>query len=239
MVSFLIKSTIVMAVLLALYHLLLEREKMHRFNRLYLLAALAFTFALPFVSIPVYVETIAEPVSKTVEMINTALPVQHFTAVPKSSVVPATIIQPEINYWPYIITGIYALITLILAIRFLRNISHFIRKSAVNEKIPYRGAILVLLKEKIVPHTFLNWIFINEDDYKENAIEKDLYTHELTHVKQWHTLDILFIEVLKTIFWFNPLLYFYKKAIQLNHEFLADEKVVQASDTSTYQRLLL
>jgi N-acetylmuramoyl-L-alanine amidase len=60
------------------------------------------------------------------------------------------------------------------------------------------------------------------------------------HVNQKHTLDILFVEFLKSIFWFNPLFYFYKKAIQLNHEFLADEKVVFSHhNVSFYQNLLL
>ncbi|HOD11296.1 MAG TPA: M56 family metallopeptidase, partial [Flavobacterium sp.] len=67
-----------------------------------------------------------------------------------------------------------------------------------------------------------------------------MYTHELVHVTQKHTFDILFIETLKAIFWFNPLFYFYKKAIQLNHEFLADEEVVKScDDVPFYQTLLL
>ncbi|WP_141384658.1 M56 family metallopeptidase, partial [Flavobacterium flevense] len=64
--------------------------------------------------------------------------------------------------------------------------------------------------------------------------------HELIHVNQKHTLDILFIEILKVIFWFNPIFIFYKKAIQLNHEFLADEKVVKShNNVPFYQNLLL
>jgi hypothetical protein len=64
--------------------------------------------------------------------------------------------------------------------------------------------------------------------------------HELTHVTQKHTLDILFIEILKTVFWFSPIFIFYKKAIQLNHEFLADEKVVTSyNNVPFYQSLLL
>jgi hypothetical protein len=59
-------------------------------------------------------------------------------------------------------------------------------------------------------------------------------------VNQKHTLDILLIEILKVIFWFNPIFIFYKKAIQLNHEFLADEKVVQShNNVPFYQNLLL
>lgn len=237
MADFLIKSGIAMAVLLVLYHLFLEREKMHGFNRFYLLGALVFSLALPFIIIPVYVET-THDIATTAETIKTVItPVALQVNEKIGSEI--TTAEPPINYWPYIITGIYTSITLILAVRFINNISHFIRKSAINTKVPYKGSTLILTQEKILPHTFLNRIFINEDDYRANAIEKDLYTHELIHVKQWHTLDILFIEVLKTIFWFNPLLYFYKKAIQLNHEFLADEGVIKNGDTPEYQRLLL
>ena len=67
-----------------------------------------------------------------------------------------------------------------------------------------------------------------------------MYTHELVHVNQKHTIDILFIEVLKVFFWFNPLFIFYKKAIQLNHEFLADEEIVKTyNNVPFYQNLLL
>ncbi len=109
-----------------------------------------------------------------------------------------------------------------------------------NTPIDYKNAKLILLTEKTLPHTFLNTIFINETEYNNRKIEAELYTHELTHVTQKHTLDILFIEILKTIFWFNPIFIFYKKAIQLNHEFLADEKVVTSyNNVPFYQSLLL
>ena len=100
--------------------------------------------------------------------------------------------------------------------------------------------MLVLVKQNILPHTFLNYIFVNKQEHKNQVIEDELYTHELAHVHQHHTLDVLFIELLKTVFWFNPLVYVYKKAIQLNHEFLADETVVNAAyNVITYQQLLL
>jgi hypothetical protein len=64
--------------------------------------------------------------------------------------------------------------------------------------------------------------------------------HEQTHAKQKHALDILFIEMLQIVFWFNPLLYFIKKDIKLNHEFLADQAVINTGfNTKTYQQLLL
>src|SRR5690606_26392103 len=75
---------------------------------------------------------------------------------------------------------------------------------------------------------------------ENRKIENELFAHELVHVNQKHTLDILFAEFLIMVMWFNPLLYFYKKAIQLNHEFLADEKVIDAyQDVVSYQQMLL
>ena len=100
--------------------------------------------------------------------------------------------------------------------------------------------IWFLVEERTLPYTFLNSIFINSDDYYNRNIEDELYTHELVHVTQKHTLDILFIEFLKVIFWFNPMLILYKKAIQLNHEFLADEEIVKTyNNVPFYQNLLL
>jgi hypothetical protein len=96
-----------------------------------------------------------------------------------------------------------------------------------NTPIDYKNAKLILVPEKNLPHTFLNTIFINETEYNNREIEAELYTHELTRNSK-HTLDILFIELLKTVFGSTYFYFFLKKAIQLNHEFLADEKVVNS-----------
>ena len=75
---------------------------------------------------------------------------------------------------------------------------------------------------------------------KQGKIESEILSHELTHVKQKHSIDILFIELLLIFAWINPLLFLYRKAIQLNHEFLADESVVKKfNDAKTYQLLLI
>jgi hypothetical protein len=146
----------------------------------------------------------------------------------------------ETNYLAIGLWSLYAVVTLILAIRFISNIIKISSKMKSNTPIEYKNAKLILVPEKTLPHTFLNTIFINETEYNNRQIEAELYTHELTHVTQKHTLDILFIELLKTVFWFNPIFIFYKKAIQLNHEFLADEKVVTSyNNVPFYQSLLL
>lgn len=212
--------------MLGLYHLLLEREKMHRFNRFYLLASVIFSLALPFLTIEVVTEIASEP-----------MPVME--NLPYAPVVFATPVVEETNYLPYIVFGIYAFVAVILMARFAANIYRMIVKIRGNETIPFKNARLVLVEEVILPHTFLGYIFINKEEYERFAIEPELFTHELVHVNQKHTLDILFIEMLKAVLWFNPVLYFYKKAMQLNHEFLADEVVVAQADVANYQMLLL
>jgi len=224
MTEFLIKSAISMAVLLMVYKLFLEKEKMHLFNRIYLLTSLVFSICVPFISIP----SIANYSKNINELPQIAL---------DEIIITRESAGFDIQFWLILI---YTSITSLLVIRFIKNILSFVSKIKSNKKIKYKTATLVLLPYNTLPHTFLEYIFISKDDHNKNAIEKDLYTHELAHVNQKHTLDILLVELFKTLFWFNPVLYFYKKSIQLNHEFLADDAVINTNkNTSGYQSLLL
>lgn len=224
MTDFLIKSSIFLLVLHGFYHLVLQKEKMHRFNRFYLLASIVISLVLPFITFEI-IKII--PVSEEIIPI-TEMPIS-FEAAPEKT-----------DYTPFILWSLYGLITTILLFRFGKNIWKLISKSKENPTVNYKNSKLVLVDENTLPHTFLNCIYINFEDYNQRNIEDELYTHELVHVTQKHTLDILFIEFLKTVFWFNPIFILYKKAIQLNHEFLADEEVVESyNNVPFYQSLLL
>ncbi|KAF2334486.1 M56 family metallopeptidase [Flavobacterium daemonense] len=225
MIDFLIKSTVALSVFLVFYHLVLEREKMHQFNRFYLLFSIAISLIIPFVSFEVIKEV---PVNSTNQF------------VVNQPIIQMQNVVEETNYKLIFLWSLYVLVTLILALRFGKNIKNFVSKIKSNPSVDFKKSKLILVEEKILPHTFLNYIFINSEDYRNRNIEAELYSHELVHVTQKHTLDILFVEFLKTIFWFNPIFLFYKKAIQLNHEFLADQEIVKTyNDVPFYQNLLL
>jgi len=97
-----------------------------------------------------------------------------------------------------------------------------------------------LLSNTIVPHTFLNYIFVPKKEFQQRRIPEEVLLHEKTHVLQRHTLDILFVEILQVIFWFNPVFILIKKSIKLNHEFLADSSVLkQRLSIQNYVDLLL
>jgi hypothetical protein len=231
MITYLVKSGLCLAILLAFYHLVLEREKMHQFNRFYLLGSVLISFLIPFAIIyvdptPVILDTSAEVI----------LPIsQETTSLDESIPTSSSSIS-----WSQWVLFAYILISSLFAIRFFRNILGLLIKIKTNEIIRYSSAKLVLVKDEILPHTFWNYIFINKEEYAHKKVEKELFTHELTHVTQRHTLDVLIVETLQIVLWFNPFFYPLKKAIQLNHEFLADDKVIAShQDISKYQYLLL
>ncbi|WP_310593820.1 M56 family metallopeptidase [Flavobacterium sp.] len=224
MTIFLIKSSLSLVVLLSVYYLFLEKEKMHHFNRYYLLFGLLFSLAIPFFSFEI-IEKIQSPLSS---INNIQLPQTIITNTSKTN---------NIVLLTWII---YGLITTLLSIRFMLNLKQIQTTIQSHPTIKYKNAKLVLLDKKVLPHTFLNYIFINKKEYETEQIENELFIHELTHVSGKHSWDILFVEILKTVFWFNPLFIIYKKAIQLNHEFISDEKVIQThTNVPFYQSLLL
>lgn len=225
MITYLLKSGLCLALLLAFYHLVLEREKMHTFNRFYLLGSILFSFLAPLYII--YIEA--------TEVLETFVP----TTTESFVFMTETPIEEPFNYAPYYF-GFYALICLLMMFRFAKNLFHIVQKIRNNQHIKIDNATLVLVDDEISPHSFWNYIFVNKQQYFNEELENELYTHELTHVTQKHTLDIIIIELLQIVFWFNPMFYFIKKAIKLNHEFLADSSVINTyKNTKDYQYLLL
>jgi hypothetical protein len=254
MIIYLVKSILLLGLLFGIYKLLLENEKTHRFNRFFLLFALVFGLTAPLISFEVspeqsiagikmqqmerVVNAPAEAVSRSVEPLITPKP----DAFPKADITPIT---PEINSgWSIstldILFGIYGSITLFLLIRFAGGLIEIRNKIKAGTHRETEHATLILLDEPITPQSFLDYIFLEKQQFEIGAIEPEILNHEFTHVRQFHSFDVLLIEFLKVIFWFNPLMYLYKHAIQLNHEFMADEAVVRSgSNISDYQELLI
>jgi beta-lactamase regulating signal transducer with metallopeptidase domain len=226
--DFLITSSVCLGASLAFYLFFLEREKMHRFNRFYLLGAIAFSLAIPIISFEVFVDTV---------IMGTHTPLMDNTG---NMPVNSTNVEIGTDYIINAIWVLYYSIAIILLIRLIRNLLSFSTIIKNNTVKPCQNAKLVLVEDKVQPHTFGNHIFINKAEYENGKVDEQLLQHELAHARQKHSVDVIFIELLLAVFWFNPLLYFYKKAIRLNHEFLADEAVnSQNKNVPAYQELLL
>jgi bla regulator protein BlaR1 len=217
-----LKIVICSTLFIALYKAVLENERMFRFNRFYLLFTLLAAVAIRFVTFTHTVESIQIPV-QYLEVISSQKAIQ--VNQPGESA-----ISLETGLWL-----IYGIGFLYFFFVFLKNIRQIFQTIINSEKIVYKDYTLILLDKKVVPHSFLKYIFISDAD----TVDKDILAHELSHVRQLHTWDILFIELVKVFFWFNPAVYFYRSSMMLNHEFLADEAVLKSADVKSYQNLLL
>jgi hypothetical protein len=132
------------------------------------------------------------------------------------------------------------LVSLVLLARFVVNIAAILRLKAKCTVVSWGNATLVLAPADITSYTFLNNIFIPAKSFKNGHLKDEILTHEQAHANQKHSLDIILTELIGALLWFNPFLLFYKKAIRLNHEYLADEAVLSKySDVKSYQLLLL
>ncbi|MEO9891660.1 M56 family metallopeptidase [Aurantibacter sp.] len=227
MLIYILKSAACLAILLLFYKLFLEKISMHVFKRFYLLGAILFAFVAPTVVFTEYIEV--APINYD----NLNVSSISYSNTPLKE-------TPEIVGFSTILWVAYSVGVLFFCIVFFKNLIHILKRIQRNPNYRESSFIHVLLHEKLPPHSFLKYIFLNKKKFEENTIPKEVLLHEETHAREKHSLDVLLIEVLQVIFWFNPLFYFYKKAIKLNHEFLADQAVLNTKiDTATYQNTLL
>ncbi|UBZ07470.1 hypothetical protein LDL76_01890 [Salegentibacter mishustinae] len=223
---YIFKSVTILATLLLFYKLLLEKEDMHTFKRFYLLVAVIASIAIPLITITTYIDP-------TFQNIDPAL----LKSSKKTSIAEN---QSFMDYLPFILRTIYAMGVIFFSIKFIRNLRELLLKVRKNPKVKKKGFMRILLQEEIDPHTFLNYIFLNKKKYEQKQIPKEVIIHEEAHANQKHSLDILFVEFLQIIFWINPLIFFLKDFIKLNHEFLADREVLKKGiQKAEYQTTLL
>ena len=219
---YLAKSTIILGALLLFYKLILEKEPIHRFKRFFLLGSILLAIAIPFITFTNYVE--ASPILAPFSFQNALSPNP----------------TDQLDALWSILLIIYGLGVLVFTLRFSINFYLLFRKIALNKKVRRSGYIYILLKKVTTPHTFFNYIFFNRYAFESNTIQEEVKLHEQAHARQLHSLDILFIELLQIILWFNPLVYILKNTIKLNHEFLADSDVLKSGiPIKNYQHILL
>ncbi|PKD20614.1 hypothetical protein APR41_13135 [Salegentibacter salinarum] len=216
-------------VLWGFYKLALEQQAAHHFKRFYLIGSVLISVALPLITWTYTVEAASSLPSQV-----TQLPATLSTM----DVPPGT--APDTIHWLPIIMGfIYSLGALLFGYRFIRNLNDLYQKVKNNEQVRKTSHIVVLLSGKTAPHSFLHYIFLPKQAYKQDKIALELLAHEQAHVSQKHSWDILLIEFLQVVFWFNPLLILVKKNMALNHEFLADQAALfQNNNIKAYTNLL-
>lgn len=226
MALFLLKFTACIVAFYVFYSIALEQTTLHHLKRFYLLSAMIISFVIPTITFTEYV---------TVVVSNTAIP-ENTSALVSENITTENYFSSITN----ILLLCYLIGVLLFLIRFVLNLRAITQKINRNTKIKDANTTNVLLSETTAPHTFLNFIFFQKEAYLNNAIPQEVIAHEKAHAYQKHSIDIIVIELLQIVFWFHPVVYLFKNAIKLNHEFLADQEVLKKGfETANYQNILL
>ncbi len=214
---------------LGLYHLVLWKETFFAHNRIYLLVTPLLAVLLPFVQLPALQNTI-ESIPLFTQL--PELVIGDVTVATEQT--PATIKRPlfTINWW--FVYGLGVIISVLLWVRKLNNINRYYR---FRPKGLLGKPEIIPLPNRTTAFTFFNTVFIGEK--LDSLSRKHILAHELSHVKQKHSWDLQFFELLRIIFWFNPLVYYYQKNIATVHEFLADQEALKDNTKQRYYEGLL
>ncbi len=221
---YLLKVNGLIAIFYLAYYLLVQKETFFNSNRWFLLSGL-FTAVL----MPLFFVTKIVLIQKTQQISN------HFLKIKSNN---KAILEEPLN-WNYIFSGIYLAISFVLLLFIISNLYSFyklINNKKVEIKKPFA---LVDIQENINPFSFFKYIIFNSELYSKVELE-NILNHEKVHSREKHSIDVLIAKIFCAVFWYNPFVWLYKKAILQNLEFIADQKAIEnIEDKKAYQMTLL
>jgi hypothetical protein len=227
MAVYLLKSGALIALFYLAYLLLLRKETFFNGNRWYLLSGLITAVVLPLVT---YTKVIwIDPAPRAI----------NWTAIPLDTVIVRP--QPEtfeIN-WILMLGIVYTIGILAFVLSFV--LDFWSLNKALKGKTVYQQADFrfVDTDEKVSPFSYFNYIVYNSSLYSDAELA-NIIEHEKVHSNQNHTIDVLVARLFCIVFWFNPFIWLYKKAMLQNLEFIADNEAVKnMEDRKSYQITLL
>jgi hypothetical protein len=231
MVHYIIQVAAFQLVFLLIYDVLLKRETFFNWNRVYLIGSALISVIIPFIKIDGFKEVVPQKF-----IIN--LPEVLIGNVTQSNQTNLQLEALIIESKPLFEWETLLYLGMLLAILgFAFKISKMFWMLARNPKSKHGKLFIVKLQNSNAAFSFFHYIFLGEH-LNENE-RASILKHEIVHVKEKHTLDLLFFEVLRILFWFNPLVYMYQNRMITLHEFIADAKAVKNEDKSTYYQNLL
>lgn len=226
--DYLIKLNICFGVVYFFYQLFLRRLTFYNWNRWYLLGYSVLSFLMPLIDV---MPSLKE------KNLQEAVVMQWIPAISFEPVQEKNFLQ-TLSYWDWAI-GLLILGSVILLIRFAIRFLAFQRMKLSAQLISDGKTKIYQLADEVSPFSFGNAIFINTQLHEGEELE-EIIRHEFVHVKQRHTLDIIWFELLCILNWFNPFVWLLRHNVRQNLEFIADNKVLQNGlGRKEYQYLLL
>jgi TonB family protein len=230
MLFFLLKASAGMALFYSVYWLFLRKETFYTANRWFLLVSLLTSVFIPVFPLQ-YTVLVDQP-----ETLNFRTIADTFKNIP---VFTSHEVQPESFNWQRLVWLIYLAGVAVFFFRLLFQSVLLTRLLLKSEPKFTAGIRIVENKKYSLPFSFFNTVFINTEFYTQESLP-EILAHEKVHIREKHWFDLLFIELLTVIFWFNPFIWFFERTIKQNHEYLADKGVLaQGHSVGRYQALLI
>ncbi|MEZ5041958.1 MAG: TonB family protein [Saprospiraceae bacterium] len=214
-----------------LYSFVLSRETFFEYNRWYLLGGLLGGLFIPLVEYPIVIEQIVEMPTLTAADLELLANMQ-MTAVAVE----------ESNFeqlLPKLLWGGYLIGVVVLLLRFTFGLSRIAYLYWNGKRVAMPGYALIKTPSVHPPFSFFHWLFQSQKIALAPVDEEKIIAHEIEHMRQWHSLDILLLEFLGILVWFSPLIWLYRRSLRMIHEYQADEAVLQTTQRKIYGHLLI
>ncbi len=224
MIHILFQIFVFQALFLAVYDLFLKKEKFFNLNRIYLLLTPILGCLLPFVNI---------------DFLQQNIPQEFIFQLPTIFIDTNTseTASNESSFWLSSLWSFWLIGSLLSALFFSWKFNKIIKLKSSGTTENSQNLKVVTMPKTDTAFSFFNTLFLGETISEEN--KASIIAHEKIHIEQKHSLDLLFFEMLRIIFWFNPMVYLFQNRIATLHEFIADAKVAIEKDKKQYYQNLL
>jgi len=239
---FLFKSTLVLSLLYLFFRLLMRDETFFRISRSVLLFIVFASVVIPFIYLPQsdqpFVSIRLDPIFQGTTIIEKPVQIDVANPATYSSIANLNASQPIVISTKTIVIFIYLTGVFISLLLFVYSIFSVLRLFRESRKATLDGIQVMIHNADIPAFSFRRRILISRHDYDTNA--DAILIHELSHIRQGHFYDLMLMELVKIIYWFNPLIYRMGRDLKDIHEFQADENTINSGvDPTKYQLLII
>ncbi len=231
MIQYFLEVTIAWTLFYSIYFFFLKKETFFNVNRWYLIHTLWIGALIPLLKkLPIYFESTQPIITEPVAFIQYST--QYIT-----NTVEAPLTTHAFDYLAWVVVA-YFIGVLFSSFRMVLGLYRIYGYYQLGEKQKLGQITLVVSDSFHLPFSFLDKVFVHRT-LMESPSFREILDHEITHVKSRHTYDVLFMEAMSIFYWWNPIIYLYKKSLRQTHEYVADAYASQHSQKKNYGHILL
>ena len=238
---YILKSAACLAVFYLFYKLLMSRDTFHRFNRFALLGLLVLSSLLPLVEASVNSPAAVQETMLTLEQLLLMADIQPEGESMAAATPSATVLWLRAALLVYLTGIVFFIARNLCSLARLGRLIRQGKREALDSYLPDRkekNVRLVVHDHDIAPFSWMHWIVIARKDLEENG--REILIHELAHIRNRHSWDLLLADLCIFVQWFNPAAWLLKQELQNIHEYEADETVLREGvNARNYQMLLI